>query len=71
MPDPDSKRQTGGEVTPEMIEAGKRAYREWYARGGEDDYGIGDLVRSILSQFVPKDPSKDPSVVEKIKKRGR
>jgi hypothetical protein len=32
-----------------MIEAGVRVYERWYARGGQDDYAIKELVAEILA----------------------
>ena len=45
-----SRQASAGEIeiTEEMIEAGVDAYREWYARGGEDDYDIAGLVKSVF-----------------------
>lgn len=48
-------RPTAGQETtqhrplpPEVIEAGVRVYERWYARGGQDDYAIKELVAEIL-----------------------
>jgi hypothetical protein len=50
-------RQADGEITPEMIEAGERAYESWYAAGGADDHTISFLVRTILFEALEHKPS--------------
>jgi hypothetical protein len=48
-PDLDSEGQASAvEITPEMVEAGKDAFRDWYETGGLDDYAVDRLVIDIL-----------------------
>lgn len=36
-------------VSPELIADAIRIYERWYARGGQDDYAVKELVSEILA----------------------
>jgi hypothetical protein len=43
-----SAQEGGIELTPQMIEAGERAFEDWRANGGLDDWSISDLVTGVF-----------------------
>ena len=56
---PDNARQADEpEITPAMIEAGRRAFWDWYSAGGTETFDVTALIRSVLETTASAAPSR-------------